>query len=82
MTASEFDFPENLWSHRGELLPLAKDLSYAIKCWYTGSNSPGHVQASIDEFVLRSTSVNFVGFGVGTSEHNSEGYTVVVALYQ
>jgi len=35
MTASNMGFAENLWAHRGELLPLAKDLEYAIKNWYT-----------------------------------------------
>lgn len=81
LTASDYGYRENLWSYRGELLPLAKDCEYAIKNWYTGSRAPGNVRSSVDTYVLRSDSVHFVGFGVGTSEHTGDGYTVVVALY-
>lgn len=81
LTPSEVGYEENLWSFRGELLPLAKDLEYAIKNWYTGSKVPGRVQSSVNPFVLRSDSVQHVGFGVGTSEKTGEGYTVVVAFY-
>jgi len=81
LTASDYGYSENLWSHRGELLPLAKDCQYAIKNWYTGSMAPGHVESSVNTFVLRSDSVKNVGFGVGTSEKTGEGYSVVVALY-
>jgi len=82
LTVSNMGFQENLWSHRGELLPLARDIEYAVKCWYTGSTAPGRVQASVDHFVLVSNSISFVGFGVGTFEHGGEGYSVVVALYE
>ncbi len=82
LTASESGFHENLWSHRGELLPLAKDVEYAVKSWYTGSSTPGKVETSVDTFILRSDSVKHVGFGVGTAEHDGQGYSVVVAFYQ
>jgi hypothetical protein len=82
MTASNQGFYENLWSHRGELLPLAKDIEYALRNWYTGSMAPGNVASSIDHYVLRSNDISFVGFGVGTHEHDGEGYSVVVAFYQ